>query len=63
MLTDGKGVMVPIMKEMKLVTDVIVIDTAASAYVWPILSDTDIVGDVRLHAANNTNASSIPTPV
>lgn len=30
-LTDGKGVMVPIMNEMKLVTDVIVIDTAASA--------------------------------
>lgn len=32
-LTDGKGVMVPIMNEMKFVTEVIVIETAASAYV------------------------------
>ena len=33
LLTEGNGVMMPIMKEMKLVNEVIVIETAASAYV------------------------------
>ena len=32
-ITDGKGVIMPIINEIKLVNDVIVIDTAASAYV------------------------------
>ena len=63
MITDGKGVMMPIMNEMKFVRDVIEIETAASAYVKPSRSGTDWFGFVRRHAANSTNASSIPTPV
>ena len=52
----------PIMKEIKLVRDVMVIETAASAYVCPIRSDTVMLVGVRRQAASNTNASSIPTP-
>ena len=61
-LTDGKGVMIPIIKEIKLVNDVIVMDTAASAYVRPIRSGTVILIGVRRQAASSTKASSIPTP-
>lgn len=45
-----------------LVTEVMVIDTAASLRVSPILSGTDFVGDVLLQAASITNVSSIPIP-
>lgn len=44
------------------VTEVIVMETAASDIVWPMRSGTDIVTGVRLHAANITNVSSIPIP-
>lgn len=60
--TEGKGVAMPIMKEMKLVSEVIVIDTAASEYVWLIRSGIECRGLVRRQAANNTKASSMPTP-
>lgn len=53
----------PIMKLMKLVNEVMVIDTAASLYVSPIRSTTVFLGSVRLQAASNTNVSSIPIPV
>lgn len=61
--TEGNGVIVPIINDIKFVIDVIVIETAASEYVWPIRSGTLSRGFVRRHAANNTNASSIPTPI
>lgn len=60
--TDGNGVIVPIMNEMKLVIEVMVIETAASAYVWPNRSGTGSEGLVRRQAASRTNASSMPTP-
>ncbi len=62
MLTDGKGVIVPIINDIKLVIDVMVIETASSEYVCPSRSGTLKRGFVLLHAAKSTNASSIPTP-
>lgn len=53
----------PMRNEMKLVTEVMEIETAASAYVWPSLSGTGSLESVRRQAANKTNASSMPTPV
>lgn len=53
----------PIINEIKLVREVMVIETAASAYVWPSRSGTDMLVGVRRHAANSTKASSMPTPV
>lgn len=44
------------------VNDVIVIETAASDNIKPILSGTSSFTDVRRHAANITNESSIPMP-
>lgn len=52
----------PIMKEIKLVRDVMVIETAASAYVCPSRSGTVMLVGVRRQAANSTKASSMPTP-
>lgn len=63
LLTDGNGVIVPIINEMKLVIEVIVIDTAASEYVRPRRSGTESRGFVRRQAASSTKASSMPTPV
>lgn len=40
-LTDGKGVTVPMTKEMKFVTEVMLMETAASAYVRPKRSGTE----------------------
>lgn len=60
--TDGKGEKIPIKKETVSVKDVIVIETAASLSIFAIRSGTDWVKSVRLHAANMTNVSSIPTP-
>lgn len=59
---DGKGLSIPIHKLTMSVTEVIVMETAASDIVWPMRSGTDIVTGVRLHAANITNVSSIPIP-
>lgn len=44
------------------VTDVIVMETAASLRVMAILSGTLCFMEVLLHAANITNVSSIPIP-
>lgn len=60
--TDLKGLKTPMKKLTVSVTDVIVIETAASLKVRPILSGTDLVTDVLLHAANITKVSSIPIP-
>lgn len=50
------------MNEIKLVNEVIVMETAASEYVSANRSGTLQSGLVLLHEASNTNASSIPTP-
>lgn len=60
--TERNGLKTPMKKLTVSVREVIVIDTAASLNVCPILSGTDFVTDVLLHAANITNVSSIPIP-
>lgn len=60
--TDGKGLSIPIQKLIISVTEVIVIETAASDNIFPIRSGTLCFIDVRLHAANITNVSSRPIP-
>ena len=55
-ITAMNGVMVPIKNAPIFVTDVIVIDAAASDIISPIRSGTDSFDDVRLHADNITNA-------
>lgn len=62
MVTEGNGLKTPIAKLMMSVTDVIVIDTAASLKVMAILSGTLCFIEVLLHAANITKVSSIPIP-
>jgi hypothetical protein len=52
----------PIQKLKKSVTEVIVIDTAASLNIWAILSGTEVLIEVRRHAASITKVSSIPMP-
>lgn len=61
--TDGKGEKMPMKNESMSVTDVMVIDTAASDNMIAILSGTGSFGEVRLQAASITNVSSIPIPV
>lgn len=61
--TDGNGLRIPIQKDTISVTDVIVIETAASESMLPILSGTDHFTGVLRHAANITNVSSMPIPV
>lgn len=61
-LTDRKGLMIPIRNDMKSVTEVIVMETAASDIMWPIRSATGILDFVRLHPANITKVSSMPMP-
>lgn len=58
----GNGLNLPIQKLTMSVTEVMVIDTAASDSVRANLSGTSIVTGVLLHAANITNVSSIPIP-
>lgn len=60
--TDGNGEKIPIKKDSISVTEVIVIETAASESIIAIRSGTGSVGAVRLHAANITKVSSIPIP-
>lgn len=62
-VTDGKGLKTPIKKLKKSVTDVIVMETAASLNIWAIRSGTDVLIDVRRQAANITKVSSIPMPI
>lgn len=59
---DGNGNMMPSQNEMIFVNDVIVIETAASDIMIPMRSGTSNLTDVRRHAANITNVSSIPIP-
>lgn len=61
--TDGNGLIIPIQNEMISVSDVIVIETAASDIMIPMRSGTSSLTDVRRQAANITNVSSIPIPV
>lgn len=61
-MTDGNGLNIPKQKLIISVTDVIVIDTAASLNVLAILVGTSSFIDVLLQAANITNVSSIPIP-
>lgn len=62
MVTEGKGLETPIQKLHKSVTEVIVMDTAASLSIWAILSGTGFLIEVLLQAANITKVSSIPIP-
>lgn len=60
--TDGNGEKIPMKNESISVTEVIVIDTAASDNMMAIRSGTGSFGEARLQAANITNVSSIPIP-
>lgn len=62
MRTDGNGLKIPIQKDTISVTEVMVIDTAASDNIKPIRSGTLSFIEVRRQAANITNVSSIPIP-
>lgn len=59
---DGNGLTTPISSDIISVNDVMVMETAASDNIRPIRSGTDNLTDVRRHAANITNVSSIPMP-
>lgn len=61
-VTDGNGLKIPIQKLIISVTDVIVIETAASLNILAILTGTLSLIDVLLQAANITKVSSIPIP-
>lgn len=61
-LTDRKGLIMPIRNEMKSVTEVMVIDTAASDIIRPIRSATGILALVRRQPASITKVSSMPMP-
>lgn len=63
MVTDGNGLKTPIQKLIMSVTDVIVMETAASLSVLAILVGTSSLMDVLLQAASITKVSSIPMPV
>lgn len=60
--TEGNGENIPIKKDNISVTEVIVMETAASDNMMAILSGTGNLGEVLRHAANITNVSSIPIP-
>lgn len=59
----GNGLSIPIHRDTISVTDVMVMDTAASAIVAANLSGTGSVTGVLRQAANITNVSSMPIPV
>lgn len=60
--TDGNGEKIPMKKDSMSVTEVMVIDTAASDNITAILSGTSSLGDARRQAASITKVSSIPIP-
>lgn len=62
MVTDGNSLNIPIINDISVVNDVIVIDTAESDNVIAIRSGTGNLTDVRRHAANITKVSSMPIP-
>lgn len=59
---DGNWLAMPIQNDIMSVSEVIVIDTAASDNIKPMRSGTGSLTDVRRHAANITNVSSMPMP-
>lgn len=61
--TEGNGLMMPIQKDIMSVSDVMVMDTAASDIVSAIRLSTPHLGEVRRHAASMTKVSSMPMPV
>lgn len=61
--TDGNGLTIPIQNDIMSVSEVIVIETAASDSIRPIRSGTSSLTDVRRHAANITKVSSMPIPL
>jgi hypothetical protein len=61
--TEGKGETMPMKKETISVTDVMVMETAASLNVCAIRSGTGSIIFVLRHAASMTKVSSIPIPV
>lgn len=60
--TEGKGEKIPMKKDSISVTDVMVMETAASDNMIAIRSGTGNFGDALLQAASITNVSSIPIP-
>lgn len=60
--TEGNGENMPMKNDSMSVTDVIVMDTAASDNIFAIRSGTDILHEALRHAANITKVSSIPIP-
>ena len=59
----GNGLLFPIHKLTISVNDVMVMETAASESMWPVLSGTSMVTGVLRQAANITYVSSIPIPM
>lgn len=62
MQTARNGLIIPKLNDTILVTDEMVMETAASDIIMPIRTGTGSFGDVRRQAASITNVSSIPTP-
>lgn len=60
--TEGKGEKIPMKKDSMSVTEVMVMDTAASDNMTAMRSGTGSFGDARRHAASITNVSSMPIP-
>lgn len=60
--TEGNGEKIPMKKDNISVTEVIVIDTAASDNMTAIRSGTSSLCEARLQAASITNVSSMPIP-
>lgn len=61
--TEGKGEMIPMKKETMSVTEVMVMETAASLSMWAMRCGTGSIMLVLRQAASITNVSSIPIPV
>lgn len=59
---EGNGLSMPIHRLTRSVTEVMVMETAASDSILATRSGTFIVTGVRLHAANITKVSSMPIP-
>lgn len=60
--TERNGATMPKPNDTILVTDVMVMETAASDIISPMRSGTDSFQEVRRHAASITNVSSMPMP-
>lgn len=60
--TDGNGENMPIKNDSMSVTEVMVMETAASDNMIAMRSGTGSLGDALLQAASITNVSSIPIP-